>query len=70
VTRWWRPRSVRIRLTLWYVAAMAVVLALFAAGVYALLQHSLDEQAEAYERAAFHRAPLPPVEDVPDAELH
>jgi heavy metal sensor kinase len=70
VTRWWRPRSVRTRLTLWYVAAMAVVLIVFAVGVYALLDHSLEEQTEAYERAAYRGVPLQQVEATPEGELH
>jgi heavy metal sensor kinase len=70
VTSRWRPRNVRTRLTLWYVGAMAVVLIVFAAGVYALLQHSLDEQAEAFVMAARHHQPLPEFEDMADAELH
>lgn len=41
MTRWWRPCSVRVRLTLWYTGALAVVLALYAGGVFAFLRHSL-----------------------------
>ena len=32
--RWWRSHSVRVQLTLWYVAAMIVVLAVYAAAVF------------------------------------
>src|SRR5262245_55767736 len=39
---WWRPRSVRGRLTAWYAAALAVVLVIYAGGVYALLRHALS----------------------------
>ncbi len=66
---WWRPRSVRTRLTLWYVTAMAIVLIVFASGVYLLVQHSLDEQAEAYQLAVRRHQPLPDVDDMMDAEL-
>jgi len=41
VTRWWRPRSVRVRLTLWYAGTLAVVLGLYAGGVFAFVRHSL-----------------------------
>jgi heavy metal sensor kinase len=40
--RWWRHRSIRVRLTLWYAAALSAVLALYAAGVFAFLRHSLS----------------------------
>jgi len=70
LTGWWRPQSVRTRLTLWYVAAMAVVLIAFAIGVYGLMQHSLDEQAEAFDKAARHGRLEAVVEEAPDAELH
>ncbi len=66
---WWRPRSVRTRLTLWYITAMAIVLIVFATGVYLLVQHSLDEQAEAYQLALRRHQPLPDVEDMMDSEL-
>jgi len=39
---WWRPRSVRVRLTAWYAGALAVVLVLYAGGVFALLRHALS----------------------------
>src|SRR5262249_46584357 len=39
---WWRHRSIRVRLTLWYAAALSAVLALYAAGVFAFLRHSLS----------------------------
>ena len=41
--RWWRSHSVRVRLTLWYVAAMVVVLAVYAAVVFAFVNRSLSE---------------------------
>jgi type VI protein secretion system component VasF len=48
VTYWWRSHSVRMRLTLWYVAAMAVVLGVYVFAVYSFvnqrLSDALDEQ--------------------------
>lgn len=46
--RWWRSHSLRVRLTLWYVAAMAVVLAVYIVLVYGFIRQNvlatLDEQ--------------------------
>ena len=42
MTSWWSHRSIRVRLTLWYAAALSGVLALYAAGVFAFLRHSLS----------------------------
>jgi heavy metal sensor kinase len=39
-----RPRSVRLRLTLWYTAALAMILAIFALGVYLIVRASLLHQ--------------------------
>ena len=39
--RVWHPRSVRVRLTLWYAGTLAVVLTLYASGVFVFLRHSL-----------------------------
>ena len=36
-----RPRSIRVRLTLWYAAALALVLAAFSGAVYAIVRASL-----------------------------
>ena len=48
VGQWWRSHSVRMRLTLWYVAAMAVVLGVYVFAVYGFvnrrLSDALDEQ--------------------------
>ncbi len=39
-------RSIRVRLTLWYLAVLAVILALFAGGVYVSMSRSLQEQLD------------------------
>ncbi len=44
--RWWRPRSIRVQLTLWYAAALTVVLVLYASGVFAFLIHSLSTELD------------------------
>lgn len=38
IARWFQPKSVRVRLTLWYIAGMLVVLAVYAAAVYAFVR--------------------------------
>jgi len=42
-----RPRSVRLRLTLWYAAALGVILLAFAVAVYAYAYRSLNAQVKA-----------------------
>ena len=51
--RWWRSHSVRVRLTLWYVAAMVVVLAVYAVGVYTFVSRSVSEALDERLRADF-----------------
>lgn len=42
----WRPRSVRLRLALWYSAAVALVVLIYAAGVYTFVSRSLREELD------------------------
>ena len=42
MTSWWRHLSIRVRLTLWYAAALSGLLALYAGGVFVFLRHSLS----------------------------
>jgi hypothetical protein len=46
VTRWWRSHSVRVQLTLWYAAAMIVVLGLYAAAVFASVSRSMSDSLD------------------------
>src|SRR5262245_43620902 len=41
MTCWWPLRSLRVRLTLWYTGTLAVLLSLYAGGVFVFLRHSL-----------------------------
>ncbi|MEO8069825.1 MAG: ATP-binding protein [Acidobacteriota bacterium] len=41
--RWWQTRSLRVSLTLWYVAAMVTILALYAVVVFAFVSRNLSE---------------------------
>jgi heavy metal sensor kinase len=45
----WRPDSVRLRLTLWYVGAMALILGAYAVGVFAFVNHAFHERLEEEE---------------------
>jgi heavy metal sensor kinase len=56
VTRWWRSHSVRVRLTLWYVAVMVVVLAVYAVGVYTFVSRSVSQALDERLRADFYWA--------------
>lgn len=40
------PRSIRVRLTLWYVLVLAVILAAFSAGIYLTLRHNLSSNLD------------------------
>lgn len=51
MTGWLSRRGIRVRLTLWYLLALAVVLALFGAGVYVALRESLNDGLEASVRS-------------------
>jgi heavy metal sensor kinase len=51
--RWWRSHSVRVRLTLWYVAAMVVVLGVYVAAVYAFVGRNASEALDRQLRQDF-----------------
>jgi heavy metal sensor kinase len=42
----WRPSSVRLRLALWYSAAVALVLLIYAVGVYVFVRNSLRDELD------------------------
>lgn len=52
-TRWWQSHSVRVRLTLWYVGAMVVVLAVYVAAVYAFVNRNASEALDRQLRQDF-----------------
>ena len=54
--RWWRSHSVRVRLTLWYVAAMVIVLGLYAALVVAFVSRNASETLDGRLRGDFQWA--------------
>jgi heavy metal sensor kinase len=51
--RWWRSHSVRVRLTLWYVAAMLVILAVYAAVVFVYVRRSASQTLDQQLRSDF-----------------
>ena len=53
MTRWWRSHSVRVRLTLWYVAAMVVVLAVYATVVFGFVRRSASQTLDQQLRSDF-----------------
>jgi heavy metal sensor kinase len=53
MTPWRRPFGIRARLTLWYVAAMVVVLAVYAAGVFGFVSGSVSRALDARIRGDF-----------------
>ena len=56
MSRWWRSHSVRVRLTLWYVAAMVVVLAIYATVVYVFVSRNASETLDRRLRGDFQWA--------------
>jgi heavy metal sensor kinase len=53
VRRWWRSHSVRVRLTLWYVAAMVVILGIYAAVVFGFVRRSASQALDQQLRSDF-----------------
>jgi heavy metal sensor kinase len=56
MTRWWRSHSVRLRLTVWYLAAMLSVLGLYAALVFAFVSRNASETLDGRLRGDFQWA--------------
>ena len=54
--RWWRSHSLRVRLTLWYLAAMVVVLAAYAALVFVFVSRNASAALDARLRGDFQWA--------------
>jgi heavy metal sensor kinase len=62
----WRPRSLRVRLTLWYAGALAIVLGLYAGGVFVFLWHSLSSALDRQLHDDFEIAEQMLARDGPD----
>ena len=56
MTRWWRSHNLRVRLTLWYVAAMIVVLGVYAAAVVTFVSRNASATLDQRIRGDFQWA--------------
>jgi hypothetical protein len=54
--RWWRSHGVRVQLTLWYVAAMIIVLAVYAVVILAYVNRSASAALNEQLRGDFQLA--------------
>ncbi len=68
MTRWWRSHSVRVQLTLWYVAVMVVVLGVYAAAVFAFVRRSVADTLDQRLRGDFQLAAAM-VDRAPDGSI-
>jgi heavy metal sensor kinase len=68
MTRWWRSHSLRVQLTLWYVCAMVVVLAVYAAAVYTFVSRSVSNLFDQRLRGDFQVAAAM-VDRAPDGKI-
>lgn len=68
MTRWWRSHNVRVRLTLWYVTAMLVVLAVYAAAVFAFVSRNASTALDSRIRSDFQWASAM-VDETPDGGI-
>jgi heavy metal sensor kinase len=68
VTRWWRSHSVRVQLTLWYVAAMTLVLAVYAGAILAYVSRSASQLLNQQLRSDFQWATVM-VEQTPEGGI-
>lgn len=53
MSSWWKRRSFKLRLTLWYACAITLVLALFAFAVYEVVEHRLAAELDRQLRIDF-----------------
>ena len=65
---WWRSHSVRVQLTLWYVAAMTLVLAVYAAAILAYVSRSASQLLTQQLRSDFQWATVM-VEQTPEGGI-
>jgi heavy metal sensor kinase len=56
MTRWWRSHSLRVRLTFWYVAAMAMVLGVYILAVFLFVRQNLLQSLDDQLRTDFQWA--------------
>ena len=68
MTGWWRSHSVRVQLTLWYVAAMTLVLTVYAGAILAYVGRSASQLLNQQLRSDFQWATLM-VEQTPEGGI-
>lgn len=68
MTRWWRSHNVRVRLTLWYVTAMLVVLAVYAVVVFVSVSRNASDTLDQRLRGDFQWAAAM-VEETPEGGI-
>jgi heavy metal sensor kinase len=68
MTGWWRSHSVRVQLTLWYVAAMTLVLAVYAGAILAYVSRSASQLLTQQLRSDFQWATVM-VEQTPEGGI-
>ena len=68
MTGWWRSHSVRVQLTLWYVAAMTLVLAVYAGAILAYVSRSASDLLNQQLRSDFQWATVM-VEQTPEGGI-
>lgn len=66
--RWWRSHSLRVRLTLWYVGAMMIVLAVYAVLVFAFVSRNASDALNRRLRGDFQWASAM-VEETPEGGI-
>ena len=66
--RWWRSHSVRVQLTLWYVAAMTLVLGVYAAAILGYVSRSASQLLNQQLRSDFQWATVM-VEQTPEGGI-
>ena len=66
--RWWRSHSVRVQLTVWYVAAMTLVLAVYAGAILAYVGRSASQALNQQLRTDFQWATVM-VEQTPEGSI-
>ena len=66
--RWWRSHSVRVQLTLWYVAAMTLVLGVYAGAILGYVSRSASQALDQQLRTDFQLASAM-VEQTPDGGI-
>jgi heavy metal sensor kinase len=64
VTRWWATAPIRVRLTAWYTAVLALLLIVYAAVTYVAVRHEFLEQLEEEAHVESDHAALNPEERV------